>query len=886
MPICPTENDLDKIEELRESLRLEVYAKQAAADWQTGKLRFNLEDLEKLIGNYYPDFSNLSDYRQPSEWVKTLRSAKEYISNYIGRKTTSPYTLERNFFKFLHGFYGDLTKPTSAVMARNKIDGGDSYGKLLAHMAGDYLHKILDPDPEVRRVQKQRIHSALDPMYSKLHVRYKNLNTVERKAYKFIKTAGLIINDINYSLGYIPESRWLHSRRYGYISRKQDYYLPEGEIGYYNRNINDILAGKPERTTRMFMGMYIKRKPISEEMLEHAVEDPVVLITERIQQTVRNKALNDAFKHYALNPDLVTDTDTPGFVKMPDDPGYGILSGKYLRKDIAEDLRGVFFTNQHVQTLYKILNAYGTLPPRLFLKKYLTVFNPSVRIGNRTNSFFIAGLNGINPVSFYKRYKEAYEEIGKFGKLGKGGKDYSYLMKNGIIGINFDRTHFATWLDEVQNATDNPSFLEELKKVGKKLDKTLQDTYSTMDDAAKLAAFKYWRYNKNFSPEEALRRVQDGWTNYRNVGYWYHIGSQMPIFGNAFVKFQGDITRIITNTTLQNPFPGLIMLMTFGLLQDAMSHLSNETEADRKARETRPGSPHIPFLGTPLTIQTPWGELNASRLIGLYNITPLGSYHRINDLSRVLPIQMPEKKTFGTDPLIGPLLSLAIDTDFRGKSILDPEENRYIGSTLTPTEKAKNAARHLILSYLTPVKKDTLNVIKAIQGKEDIYGREKTVPQSLASLGGLKIQEFGPAQAQEAREKARLAGEAKIEFIKTKIQAIHNSFERGEITEEQALNRIGHLRDQLYEDDRFEGSARFYDKYSEALISKSLGLEEGKEFRRLNEARKKLVSINRRIDNLVKARNESISESEKERLSRIINGLFDEMDRIMDRALK
>lgn len=132
------------------------------------------------------------------------------------------------------------------------------------------------------------------------------------------------------------------------------------------------------------------------------------------------------------------------------------------------------------------------------------------------------------------------------------------------------------------------------------------------------------------------------------------------------------------------------------------------------------------------------------------------------------------------------MAQVAIDKDFMNKSIQDPKNVGQYSEELPQSEKNKNLARFL-LTQNAPLGRETDSVASAygaeskkrvdsgrdalplgskaydITGGKDVYGKTRTIKQSLARAGGIKVEQFGPEQAKETRsintyydEKAKL----------------------------------------------------------------------------------------------------------------------------------
>jgi hypothetical protein len=292
----------------------------------------------------------------------------------------------------------------------------------------------------------------------------------------------------------------------------------------------------------------------------------------------------------------------------------------------------------------------------------------------------------------------------------------------------------------------------------------VKSTYSRADDKAKIAAFMVHR-NRGYSAEEAARLVQRGFQDYNSVGYFYDLAAKTPLIGNAFVRFASDSTRIAKNAALDHPMRTIATVAVWAKFVDQMSKMSGESAEDKATREGRFGAPKVPFTDISMTVQTPWGEVNAARFMPFYQLNNIGS-----PLSKTLPISgNPLQPEGWQDPLLGQFAQIAKDEDFRGKSIQDPDNVKFGDGTtkfemdpLSADEKRKNVFRFLfnnnapagreVDSLFSSLGKEPIDGVIGDSGGEDIYGKKRTPAQAVLRALGVKVEQFGEEQAQEARQ--------------------------------------------------------------------------------------------------------------------------------------
>jgi hypothetical protein len=596
-----------------------------------------------------------------------------------------------------------------------------------------------------------------------------NLTASEKQATNFLREVSDYINDSNFAQGKISYETWQKGTGGRYITRAYDEIdLPPELSGAFK----DMVRGKQE------LGMFKQRGEITDWKLDHAIEDPAYLVSKRLQQTYRNQKLSEYADWVSKQADMVSDVERAGYTKLSDSKVWGALSGKNVRQDVIEGVRGFYSDHKGVQGLMDALNFYDKLPVRRFLKKTKTVYNPVTRVGNQIGNRVFAFLNGVNPFTFEKNIQTFAKK-----ELTNNGPITRLLRENGILGTDFTRTELVNKLAKV--GAD--------KNVIQKADDWITKGYGNADDHAKIAAMKYW-LDKGKTTEEALRKVRAGFQNYQSVGLLYDIGAKIPVFGNAFVRFQGDLIRLLKNAALENPAGVLGLVGGIYAMGKLSSKWSGETDEDRNTRINRLGVPKLPYTNIPLEMQTPFGAVNMARLFGLYDITPSGEGIQ-NRISRQMPIQIPtNKKELGSaltsDPLIGPLIGVLANIDFRGKSVRDPDENKYQETTLTPTEQNLNRADYLARGYAPPVATDWRNVGRSLMGKPDVYGSEKTPAQAALRLAGIKVQKFGPEEAQKERDTQAYFAQGKEKANETKANKIQKDFFDKKIDEKTMNARL------------------------------------------------------------------------------------------------
>lgn len=701
------------------------------------------------------------------------RGLQEKTSGIVAKGLATENPLLRSIARGVRGLFGNSGNSATQTAKLGAMRGGIDDAVQLANDFHAYGQSLVNKD----KGSLERLHAVLDPDLAKVKVSEASLKPEEKQALAALREVSDVINDSNYAQGRISKELWEKNRGGKYIARAYEAYDLPPEVS------------KALSTSRgkLDLGQFTSRKAVDQWKVDEAIRDPFYLMGKRLQQTFANDAVGQYGSFISKNPDMVSAVERPGFTKLADSKAWGELSGKYVRQDVLEGIKGFYSDHKAIQGLYDALNAYDKLAPRQFLKATKTVYNPATRLGNQIGNRTFALLNGIDPFKFEATLQGYAKKA-----LKENDPLVRFMRKNGVLGTDMSKKEI------VQRMADLGVEPKGLAKV----DEFIKKTYGNADDHAKIAAFKYW-IDKGKTAEEALTKVRNGFQDYNTVGLFYDLGAKTPLFGNAFVRFQGDLTRILKNAALENPLGVLGLVGGIAAMGDFASNLSGETPKDRQTREDRTGAPKLPYTDISLAFQTPYGEVNAARLFGLYAQTPAGGDSAVtSQISKQLPFQIPtDKESFlknaGSDVLVGPAISTLTDTDFRGKSIADPNQNKYQPSTLTTTEKNLNRARFLERSYAPPFANALEDVGQAAAGNKDFYGKERTVPQAVARLGGVKVEQYGPQQAKEERDRQSQRAEALRGVVRKQIDDVQEQLKDGKISEETANARIRSLTEQL-----------------------------------------------------------------------------------------
>lgn len=676
---------------------------------------------------------------------------EQAVNRGIFKLETSQNKLARGIGRTFQGFSREAGLSPEALQARHAFSGQGQYGKL----EGDITTQLgKDFTPE----SKARVYAALDPdqaaalgmkkpknLTSEEKILFDQLDAVRRDTTDKLLAAELIT----------PEQ----AANKSYLKREYSIFMDDPG---YQQGMADT------------KGFLKKRKAgISDEVLDTAITDPAYLAGKHQAEAQQALAVVD-YSNKLAEMGYVSDKPLKGYSQLPNTKLYGPAAGKWVPQSFAEDFTGFQYNSAMMSAVNDVLNAYDSLGVRKAKKELLTIFNPAVRLGNQaTNRAVFSQFGGINPVQFNKEYLRA-------GSLIKNNSQYyKEAVQQGLMGTDITMADFGKRLLETTGD----------EGIARKGAQWAEKSYSGADDKAKLTAYKIWR-DRGYSPEKAYSLTQRAFQDYRSVGFFYDLAAKTPLIGNAFVRFAGDAVRIAKNNAVDHPIRSAATIAMWANFVNIMSKLSGETPEDKQTREDRFGAPKVPFTDISLTVQTPVGEVNLARFMPQYQLNDIG-----NPLSRALPIgTSPLTLKDGKvgvnsqglqDPLLGQIAQVAIDQDFRGKSIRDPENtidelgNKKFNDQLPGQTQAANVARFLGTQNI-PLGREADTILSSAMGVKDIYGKERSLPQAIGRAAGIKVEQFGPEQAKKQRSMNTYYDErAKInEELKTLPKSAQDAFKR------------------------------------------------------------------------------------------------------------
>jgi hypothetical protein len=762
-----------------------------------------------------------------------MDSISEGMKKLTERSLQSQNKIVRNIGKAFNSIVANLGKSQQDVTAAERFAGESRVRSISdAYMINKLLRKLINNEPEslrrIDRVLDPEFYTELtfdqfmdavrydinddeafdkidiarlndmydqyrtefgfdDPAYKALT--YDDLSIEEKRVYDIIRLMYDTMHEINFGIGKISLGTY-EDNKGKYSARLYNYF----EIPQESKEA----MGQPGSGVKVDDSLYKERGDISRWKLMNRLSDPIYGATKRMYQTMANKAIMDYAAYIAEKvPGAVSKAARPGYRKLG--RGYGALSNRYVRDDIAEDFIGYFYADERLQAMYDAFKSYDSIAVRQFFKKAFTVANPGVHAGNIMGNVIFGALSGINPVRLTSNIPWALKQAKEYSA------EYRYLLSNGVLSTDVATSDLTDMISTYEKTFGTLG--EEPSKI-RKFWEWLQEKYSGTDDVFKMAAYRSYM-DMGYTAGQAVEQVKRSFQNYKRVGKSYDLFSKAPLVGNPFGKFGGDLMRIVGTGVTRHPLNTLALLSFFRLLSYVFSYMSGETDEERKIREAKAFTPKIPlpdWLGGSVSLQWKFGDnvVNFARILTpvyLYGSSDGEDGWELAQKFSPLPIQIPDftKNPGGKtvaflgqnsrDPVLGPLFQLVVDSDFRGAPILDPEATKFKESQLTNKERAFNALKFLSRAYGTPYMSLGQDLYSAAKGDVDYYERKRSPQQVALSFLGLKTEKFEKSGYQKIVQ--QIMDSYAYEFQKEKkiVNDINREFEKGAITKDKMLER-------------------------------------------------------------------------------------------------
>lgn len=634
----------------------------------------------------------------------------------------------------------------------------------VASMIEDDLQQAVKAtgNPELTNERIYRVleeHDYLKKVYGDgTKVSAAHLNPEERVVLDKLIQSNKIRNDINYETGIIDKrqhslySDGLHSPR------------------IYDLSTGNAPMGAPKMLDRKAA---IKRKDIldiSDEVTSKSLKSPTLASSVRLETALRNKVNLEALNELVDAKLIRGSAPNKNYVKL-EGKKYGKHEGKYIDKQIKSQLDQTdYFNSKLGQSTGDLVNAYqdtklGSLD-RLN-KKVKTVFAPGTNIGNITSNIVaFSGAANVNPATMATRMAQAGKQLYSHSK--KFNPNVYRAEKAGLFAGDTGKQLLGT----------NDEALKTLTKGSKNPIKKIESFYGNTDKAAALGLFNELKA-RGLTDAQAVRRTHKATQNYGNAGRGVNLLADSPLLGKPFARFTPELLRIAKNNALYNPVGTAAKVGGLAAGSATLSNAAGETKDERQAREGAVGQTALPWTGginslvtggknndnVSLNIPINGSAVNIARASGLnFPIEPGGDPNTAL-LRQLSPVADPTRTTadgqeqvapnqFVSSLTFKPVADQVANRDFMGRQITDPTnkvrseigkgKSQYEnpdGTRQSPGKGAEiqNRLGHAVQNYL-PLANEGNALLSAAQGKEDYYGKKRTLPQAGLRTLGIKTE--------------------------------------------------------------------------------------------------------------------------------------------------
>lgn len=515
----------------------------------------------------------------------------------------------------------------------------------------------------------------------------------------------------------------------------------DGNIDYKKtQKAGDKLGKSTRRVTPYFLSKEAER------MRRQSVAAPT-------EDKAEIRALADLLEQAANNAiDEMTQEGTPkDFVQMPDNARYGALRGLVIRKEIYDDLVGVFSMTQGQKGwAEQWLGDMGVLAHLSgFFKTTHVVLNPPTQIVNFISNLSMVHLSGVAFHQVPLRMVQALKEVIHDGKhyqalVDMGGNKATFSnqelrrMNEYLLEAEAEKSGEWSWHDIQLLAAKVLYF-------GNKIVTTAGNVHQFMEMWSKTAVV-IDKMEKGMTAEKAVLAAHDALIDYslvsRNVRYLRNV----PL-GAPFITFFVKSTEILLDTAINKPWKFLPYYMTLYAMQVLVASMAGTDKDDvDKLSELLPewmrekGHAYIlPFKDS----RGYWQGMDFSKFL------PWGTQAAMANLvAHGEPAKALEQIGLLGSPIVGIATAIKTNTDsFTHKPIVD----KY-GS---PIEQIGDGLRYAYNTFAPPFlklnEKNQVALLSSVKGELNKYGElKKTSGQAAASFLGANVSSITPLSREQA----------------------------------------------------------------------------------------------------------------------------------------
>jgi hypothetical protein len=341
------------------------------------------------------------------------------------------------------------------------------------------------------------------------------------------------------------------------------------------------------------------------------IRDPGYVVGKIVSVMGHDIALAQMFAEMAVNPELVSDTLRPGFVRMGDNKALGAIAGKYVEENLARDLYTLAKAGDDAVKIYDALMAVW--------KEGKTVSNPATHGRNILGNIMFADFACVSPVSpaNWGYFSDAWTLVVK--RQAAGSVNYAELYDQGVLGGDIGQQEFATAISAMMGPSPN---LTGFAAVLGKLRENVNNAYQVEDALFKAAAYVKAR-KSGLSPKAAAEYVRQWFPYYDEIAQSGTVRTLKRTI-MPFYSFYAESMRIANNAIRYRPATFLKYMAMPTLLTHIGLTLLGYDDDDKEAvqaelRGHQKLGPLDFYMSMPFVVN---GELHQ---IDLTNVNPYAS---------------------------------------------------------------------------------------------------------------------------------------------------------------------------------------------------------------------------------------------------------------------
>lgn len=288
---------------------------------------------------------------------------------------------------------------------------------------------------------------------------------------------------------------------------------------------------------------YRKNDPMTEAQYTAAgrIRDGGFTVAKTLATLWHDANLGKLFSDIVNAPDLTQPTETPGYERLPYNPRYGKLAGRWVREDVARNVK------EMVEMAPVWLQAYDGMLSWWRRAKVLP--NPATWVRNMIfNVGFLSMLAGTNPFNLgnLRYYRDGVKML-----KGEHAIKLAELYENGVLGGSYSETELRDMMNDVLVPLPGQAGPHWVWNLVTMRIAALEKGYQFIDDIFKVAAYAKYR-DQGMTAKEAAAEVRKWFQYYDNIPNSPAVKA-LKRTSFPFVSFQLEAARIGMNGLRERP---------------------------------------------------------------------------------------------------------------------------------------------------------------------------------------------------------------------------------------------------------------------------------------------------------------------------------------------